>query len=99
MHASPARPWTVEELARKAGLSRATLTRRFTRLVGEPPLTYLTRWRLEAAGRRLRDTTDPLAAIAESVGYTSESAFSRAFTRHHGIPPSRHRSAHRTSRP
>lgn len=95
MHGDPARAWTVEELARRAGVSRATLSRRFTALVGEPPLTYLTRWRLELAARRLRESSDPLSVIAASVGYTSEFAFSRAFTRWRGIAPSRHRAAYR----
>jgi AraC-like DNA-binding protein len=92
MHQSPAHPWTVEELARRVGVSRATLSRRFTRLVGEPPLAYLTRWRLELAARKLRESTDSLSNIAHSVGYTSEFAFSRAFSRRHGIAPSRYRS-------
>lgn len=91
MHQDPARPWTVESLAAEVGVSRATLSRRFTRLVGEPPLAYLTRWRLETAARRLRDTADPVAGIANAVGYTSEFAFSRAFRRHRGVPPSRYR--------
>lgn len=93
LHEDPARPWTVEELAHRVGVSRATLSRRFTDLVGEPPLAYLTRWRLELAGRRLRDGSDALPAVARSVGYTSVSAFSRAFARQWGTPPSRHRSA------
>ncbi|WP_030338199.1 AraC family transcriptional regulator [Streptomyces sp. NRRL S-1022] len=95
LHEDPARRWTVEELAHRVGVSRATLSRRFTDLIGEPPLAYLTRWRLELAGRRLRDTADTLPAVADSVGYTSVSAFSRAFTRQWGTPPSRHRTDHR----
>lgn len=91
IHQEPARPWTVDALARQVGVSRATLSRRFTRLVGEPPLAYLTRWRLEIAARRLRETTDTVTGIANAVGYTSEFAFSRAFRRHHGMPPSRYR--------
>ncbi|MGW7379154.1 cupin domain-containing protein [Streptomyces sp. NPDC054794] len=95
LHEDPARPWTVEELARGVGVSRATLSRRFADRVGESPLAYLTRWRLELAGRRLRDTADPLSVVAESVGYTSVSAFSRAFARQWGTPPSHHRADHR----
>lgn len=91
MHQAPARPWTVEALAVEVGVSRATLSRRFTRLVGEPPLAYLTRWRLEIAARRLRETSDSVAGIANAVGYTSEFAFSRTFRRHRGVPPSRYR--------
>lgn len=97
MHEDPARPWTVQELARHAGVSRATLSRRFRHLVGEPPMAYLTRWRLELAARRLRDTADPLTAIARSLGYESAFAFSRAFTRHCGIAPSRYRAGHRSA--
>jgi len=87
MHENPAQPWTVEELAGKVGVSRATLARRFTALVGEPPLAYLARWRLEVAARRLRDSPDSVAAVGKSVGYASEFAFSRAFKRAHGESP------------
>ena len=80
-------------LAAEVHLSRATLARRFTELVGEPPLTYLTRWRMDLAARRLKDTTDPVEAIAHGVGYTSEYAFNRAFRRHRGQPPGRYRRA------
>ena len=61
--------------------------------VGEPPLTYLTRWRMDLAARRLRDTTEPVETIARGVGYTSEYAFNRAFSRHRGQPPGRWRRA------
>ena len=80
-------------LAAEVHLSRATLARRFTELVGEPPLTYLTRWRMDLAARRLKDTTDPVETIARGVGYTSEYAFNRAFSRHRGQPPGRYRRA------
>jgi AraC-like DNA-binding protein len=92
IHTHPERPWTLESLAREAAMSRATLGRRFRTLVGSAPLEYLTRWRLDLAARRLRDTTDPIETIARSVGYTSPFAFTRAFTRHHGLPPARYRS-------
>ncbi|WP_157534917.1 AraC family transcriptional regulator [Nocardia inohanensis] len=95
MHRSPERAWTVALLAKECGLSRATLYRRFTLLVGEPPLTYLTRWRMEITARKLRDSGDSLSAIAETVGYTSEFALSKAFSRYHGMAPSRYRAAHR----
>ncbi|NUR27689.1 MAG: AraC family transcriptional regulator [Catenulispora sp.] len=98
MHREPHLPWTVDALADHVGVSRATLSRRFTSLVGEPPLAYLTRWRLEIAARRLRETTEPVAAIAAAVGYTSEFAFSRAFKRHRRQPPSRYRAERRTER-
>ncbi|WP_330253718.1 AraC family transcriptional regulator [Nocardia sp. NBC_00565] len=91
MHEDPGWAWTVEELAGKVGVSRATLARRFTALVGEPPLTYLARWRLELAARRLRDSPDSVAAVGKSVGYASEFAFSRAFKRAHGASPANFR--------
>jgi AraC-like DNA-binding protein len=93
LHERPAEPWTIERLAAEVHLSRATLARRFAELVGEPPLTYLTRWRMDLAARRLRDTTEPVEAIARDVGYTSEYAFNRAFSRHRGQPPGRWRRA------
>ncbi|WP_338710005.1 AraC family transcriptional regulator [Streptomyces virginiae] len=99
MHERPAHPWTIEELARRGGVSRATLVRRFTALAGEPPQSYLTRWRMELAARSLREGREPLGAIAGSVGYTSEFAFSRAFTRARGESPGRYRSAHRSGLP
>ena len=91
LHARPAAPWTIDALASEVSLSRATLTRRFTTLVGEPPLSYLTRWRMDLAARQLRDTGDAVSAIARRVGYTSEFAFSRAFARLRGLPPGRYR--------
>ncbi|WP_280265059.1 AraC family transcriptional regulator [Nocardia wallacei] len=94
LHENPSRPWTLADLADRVGVSRATLARRFTALVGEPPLTYLARWRMELAARRLRDSAESVAAVGRSVGYASEFAFSRAFKRVHGQPPA----AYRTSR-
>jgi len=79
-------------------LSRATLVRRFTGLVGEPPLAYLTRWRMELAARNLRETDDPVSAIGRRVGYTSEFAFSRAFSRVRGQAPGQYRSKARERR-
>ncbi|WP_030861291.1 AraC family transcriptional regulator [Streptomyces sp. NRRL S-37] len=83
----PAHPWTVAALAAKAGVSRAALARRFTGLVGEPPMTYLTGWRLALAADRLRDTDDTLGAIARQVGYGSAFALSTAFKRAYGVSP------------
>ena len=97
MHERPAEPWTLATLAESVNLSRATLARRFTELVGEPPLTYLTRWRMDLAARRLRETTEPVSVIAHGVGYTSEFAFSRAFTRMRGEAPGRYRRALRAA--
>jgi AraC-like DNA-binding protein len=93
IHAEPGRAWTVEQLAALAHVSRATLARRFAEEVGEPPLAYLTRWRMDVAARRLRDGSEPVEAIARAVGYRSEYAFNRAFSRHQGEPPGRYRRA------
>jgi AraC-like DNA-binding protein len=95
LHGDPARDWTVQALAEQAAVSRATLARRFTSVVGEPPGVYLTRWRMDLAARRLRDTDDPVSVVARSVGYTSEYAFSRAFARARSVPPGRYRSSDR----
>jgi AraC-like DNA-binding protein len=98
LHANPAAPWTIETLAREVSLSRATLTRRFSSLVGEPPLAYLTRWRMELAARHLRETDEAVSTIARHVGYASEFAFSRAFSRLRGVPPGRYRAELRQRR-
>jgi AraC-like DNA-binding protein len=87
LHARPRERWTVATLARQVGASRSRLGTRFTALVGEPPMRYLTRWRLQLAARMLREGEAGLAAIAEQVGYESEAAFNRAFKRHAGAPP------------
>ncbi|MFJ3417790.1 AraC family transcriptional regulator [Streptomyces sp. NPDC086082] len=87
----PAHPWTVASLAAKAGVSRAALARRFTDLVGEPPMSYLTAWRLALAADRLRDTEDTVGAIARQVGYGSAFALSTAFKRVYGVSPQEHR--------
>ena len=91
LHERPAEQWTVEALAHEAHMSRATLARRFAEVVGEPPLTYLARWRMHLAAQRLKYSTDTVEAIARQVGYTSEYAFNRAFARHRGQPPGRYR--------
>jgi AraC-like DNA-binding protein len=91
LHERPAEPWTVESLAREVHLSRSTLARRFAEVVGEPPLTYLARWRMHLAAQRLKYSTDTVEAIAREVGYTSQYAFNRAFARHRGQPPGRYR--------
>ncbi|MEV2242540.1 AraC family transcriptional regulator [Micromonospora sp. NPDC049891] len=91
MHHDPARRWTVATLATRAGLSRAAFARRFTTLLGQPPLTYLTWWRMTTAARLLRESDTPLRAIAAKVGYTSEFAFANAFKRQHGTAPGRYR--------
>ncbi|MFF0428438.1 AraC family transcriptional regulator [Streptomyces sp. NPDC004520] len=91
IHHDPAAPWTVAKLAAEAGLSRAPFAKRFTRLVGQPPLTYLTWWRMTTAARLLRTSNAPLRSIATQVGYTSEYAFAHTFKRTHGTPPGTYR--------
>jgi AraC-like DNA-binding protein len=91
IHRDPARPWTVAMLAAEAGLSRAPFARRFTTLVGQPPLTYLTWWRMTTAARLLQQSDAPLSAIAARVGYTSEFAFANAFKRQYAAAPGRYR--------
>lgn len=91
MHGMPDRPWRIEDLAAQAGLSRTTLTRRFTDLVGEAPMTYLTHWRMTLAARLLHETDLGLAAVARRVGYASPFAFSHAFKREFGVAPGRYR--------
>lgn len=91
LHEQADRPWTVADLAARAGLSRSVFAERFTTLVGVPPLAYLTWWRMTAAGRLLQDTDIPLSAVARQVGYTSEFAFAKAFKREYGLAPGRYR--------
>ena len=93
MHADVAHAWSVEELAREAGLSRSGLAERFTRVIGVAPMHYLADWRLQVAGQKLRDSSDPLARVAEQVGYESEAAFSRAFKKKFGAAPATWRRA------
>jgi len=95
LHEDPARSWPTAALARETGVSRATLTRRFATVTGESPGAYLTRWRMDLAARRLRDSDESLEAIARSVGYTSVHAFSRAFSRQRSQPPGQYRAASR----
>lgn len=97
VHHDPAAPWTVASLAAQGALSRAPFARRFTDLVGQPPLTYLTWWRMTTAAARLRESDEPLRTVATAVGYTSEFAFATAFKREFGIAPGRFRAAERAS--
>ena len=92
IHAHPERPWTVHSLAREAQISRAALARRFTELLGEPPIAYLTTWRLSLAADLLRRTDSTVDTIARRVGYSPSYALSAAFTRHFGVRPTVHRS-------
>jgi len=87
MHQRPGHAWTMDLLASEVGLSRSALAQRFTDLIGQPPMQYLTRWRLTVAAQRLRSDPTNLASIAEQIGYDSEAAFNRAFKREFGMPP------------
>ncbi|WP_326826564.1 AraC family transcriptional regulator [Streptosporangium sp. NBC_01756] len=93
LHNNPAHPWTVAELAAGSGVSRASLARRFTELVGEPPMTFLTEWRLAMAADLLRETDATIGAVARQVGYGSSFALSTAFKRVFGVSPQEHRAA------
>jgi AraC-like DNA-binding protein len=97
LHSRVAHPWTIADLADKVGISRSALVERFTRYLSEPPMTYLTRWRLQVAARSLEKTSRGVADIAADVGYESEAAFNRAFKREFGQPPGRYRSEHKSS--
>ena len=88
LHRSPARAWTLQTLAREAGISRSVLAERFMQFVGHPPIEYLTSWRMQLAANQLRSSTQSVAEIANRVGYESEAAFSRAFKKAVGTPPS-----------
>lgn len=94
IHAQPGHAWTVDALGAQVGLSRSAFHDRFTRLVGDAPMQYLARWRMQVAATHLRDTDAPVLAVAQRVGYGSESAFSRAFKRIVGSAPSDWRRAH-----
>jgi AraC-like DNA-binding protein len=91
MHDDPARPWTVDNLAAHSAMSRSMFAQRFTATVGQPPLTYLTWWRMTIAGRLLRESDEPLGTVARQVGYRSEFAFAKAFKREFGAAPGRYR--------
>jgi len=95
LHRDPACAWTLAKLAREAGASRSVLGERFMELLGEAPLTYLARWRLQLAARLLETTSKTALQIALDVGYGSESTFNRAFKREYGIPPAKYRRRHR----
>jgi AraC family transcriptional activator of mtrCDE len=93
MHEAPERAWTLEDLARVAGLSRAAFARNFSASVGEPPHSYLTRWRMGIAAQLLEETDLRLSEIAPRVGYRSEFSFSRAFKLARGVSPIQYRRA------
>jgi len=93
LHEEPGRAWTVDALAREVALSRSLLAQRFAALVGESPMQYLKRWRLALAARALRSGDEAIARVAERSGYETDAAFSRAFKREFGRPPSAWRKA------
>jgi AraC-like DNA-binding protein len=97
LHGRVAHPWTIADLAKEVGISRSALVERFTRYLSEPPMTYLTRWRLQLAAQSLERTSRGVAEIAADVGYESEAAFNRAFKREFGKPPGRYRGDHKSS--
>jgi AraC-like DNA-binding protein len=92
LHGAPARHWTLAALAAEAGASRSVLAERFVQFVGQPPMHYLTQWRMQLATKMLVEPGTKVAAVAESVGYESESAFSRAFKKCAGVAPAEWRS-------
>jgi AraC-like DNA-binding protein len=87
LHSRLAEPWTTAALAHEVGLSRSAFAERFSRLIGQPPMTYLSHWRLQLAATRLCDGGQSLAQVAYASGYESEAAFNRAFKREFGLPP------------
>ena len=91
LHRAPARAWTLESLAREVGLSRSALAERFAQFAGQPPMHYLTNWRMQLATGHLFGSREGIGAIAARVGYESEAAFSRAFKKVVGVSPSRWR--------
>jgi AraC-like DNA-binding protein len=99
MHGQPKQNWTIGELAKQVGLSRALLAERFTEVIGIPPMQYLAKWRMQIASRLLTGGRANIATIAAEVGYTSEAAFSRAFKKMVRMSPSvwRRRPRHESS--
>jgi AraC-like DNA-binding protein len=97
LHSSPAHPWTLEELAREVGLARSSFAERFMHFVGQPPIHYLTQWRMQIAAGLLSGTVASVAKVAEDVGYESEAAFTRAFKKEVGAPPATWRRQRKTA--
>lgn len=97
IHQRPDLAWTVQELAARVAMSRSAFAARFTRLVGEPPLHYVARWRMQKAKSLLREGHATIGEVAEAVGYESEAAFSKAFKRAVGTAPGAYRRANRPS--
>jgi len=99
IHHNPAHPWTIAALAHEVGVSRAALARRFHALVGEPPMSFLTEWRIALAADLLLEPGATIGSVAHQVGYGSPFALSTAFKRTRGISPQQHRSTHRATAP
>jgi AraC-like DNA-binding protein len=99
MHGNVSHPWTTERLAADVNLSRSAFAERFTQLVGVPPITYLTDWRMQLAAARLRETSRSIGQIAAEFGYESEATFTRAFKRATGMAPGRYRTARPVTSP
>jgi AraC-like DNA-binding protein len=93
LHRQPVRPWTVGLLAREVAMSRSALAQRFTILLGESPMRYLSGWRMHLAKQMLRDRSENIQSIAARIGYESEPAFNRAFKKATGCPPAAWRKA------
>ena len=93
IHNRPEHPWTVASLAAEAAVSRALFAKRFTEVIGEPPLTYLTEWRMAEAEELLADPARSVAQVATSVGYSDAFGFSAAFKRSRGSSPTEFRAA------
>ncbi|HEU4569227.1 MAG TPA: AraC family transcriptional regulator [Gemmatimonadales bacterium] len=98
LHARPAHPWSLAELAREVASSRTNLATRFTAIVGQPPMQYLTQWRMQVAANLLVQGTAKVSAVAAEVGYASEAAFSRAFKKATGLAPGAYRESRRPRR-
>jgi AraC-like DNA-binding protein len=95
LHKRPEHAWTIAELAKSVGVSRSALVARFTRYLSDPPMAYLTGWRLRLAAQALTSSAKGVTDVAAAVGYESEAAFNRAFKRLFGVPPARYRREHR----
>jgi AraC-like DNA-binding protein len=98
LHRAPQYAWTIANLAQQVGMSRSVLAEKFRHYLGEPPMTYLSRWRLQLGARMLNSTSYSVARIAADVGYESESAFNRAFKREFGAPPAAFRARAKSAR-
>jgi AraC-like DNA-binding protein len=97
LHGQPAEPWTVETLARACHTSRSVLAERFSHYVGQSPMHYLARWRMALAAGMLRTSSMSITHVAKDVGYETDPAFTRAFRREFGVPPTRWRAGHKTN--